>query len=120
MKVSEIITEAKQPVKRKKKIPKPKPRPKKNLWFGDKNHWHADLQFTRGGGFDLHHTAEENEEDKTYFATDPDAQLCYGVWQGKNKRGITFHKPRHMNVVKHPRTSLQKLEQSPPENNVIM
>jgi hypothetical protein len=110
MKVSELLVEAE---KKKKKIPKPKPRPKKNLWFADKNNWHADLQFVHGSGFDLHHTVdEENEEDRDFYATGRDNKLVWGVWKGKQKRGITFHRPRHMAYVKHPRVQIKQLDTS--------
>jgi hypothetical protein len=106
--------------KKKKKIPKPKPRPKKNLWFQDKNNWHADLQFAHGAGFQLHHTVdEENEEDKDYYATEPDGKIVWGVWKGKQKRGITFHKPRHLAFVKHPRVQLKQLDGGPSQSNNI-
>lgn len=117
MKVSEILLEA---VKKKKKIPKPKPRPKKNLWFQDKNFWHADLQFAHPNAFDLHHTDEENEEERDYYAMDnvrPD--VCHGFWQGKQKRGITFHQPRQLHVVKHPRVQIKQLDIKPSENTNI-
>lgn len=103
MKVLELILEA----AKKKKIPKPKPRPKKNLWFGDRQLWHADLQFAHNGQYQLHHSEEENEEERSYFALDPTGTVCHGVWQGKNKRGITFHKPRHVAAVKSPRLVLK-------------
>lgn len=109
--------------KKKKKIPKPKPRPKKNLWFNDKNNWHADLQFVHGAGFQIHHPVdeenEENEEDRDYYAMGPDKKIVWGVWRGKQKQGITFHKPRHIAFVKHPRVQLKQLDSGPaPSNNI--
>lgn len=117
MKVTDILCEA---LKKKKKIPKPKPRPKKNLWFQDRNLWHADLQFVHGAGFQLHHTDEEDEAQQDYYATDPERRICWGVWKGKHKRGITFHEPRHLNVVKHPRIQIKQLDMgSTASNNII-
>ena len=118
MKVNELLFEA---AKKKKKIPKPKPRPKKNLWFGDKNFWHADLQFAHNGQFGLHHTDEENEEDRDYYAMDmTNPTVCHGFWKGKQKRGITFQSPRHLHVVKHPRVKIKQMD-TPPSNktNII-
>lgn len=116
MKVNELLCEAE-----KKKIPKPKPRPRKNLWFQDKDMWHADLQFVHGGNFQIHHPAdEENEEDRDYYATGPDGKLTWGVWRGKQKRGITYHKPMHISYVKHPRVQLKQLDSGPSQNNNII
>lgn len=117
MKVKEILTEA---LKKKKKIPKPKPRPKKNLWFQDHNLWHADLQFVHGGGFQLHHsTEEEDESQRDYYATGDDGKTVWGVWKGKQKRGITFHRPRHMSVVKHPRQQVKQMDTAGESNTNI-
>lgn len=111
MKVSEILLESSKKVK---KIPKPKPRPNKNLWFQDKNLWHADLDFVHGGSVRLHYNAdEENEEDRDYYATDSNGKITWGVWKGKQKRGITFHKPRHISFVKSPRIELKQLDTNP-------
>lgn len=90
-------------VEKKKKIPKPKPRPKKVLWFYDKNNWNSDLQFAHGGKFNYHTSQEEEEDARSVYATDSSNQVCYGVWQGGQKRGVTFHKPRPLHAVKHPR-----------------
>jgi hypothetical protein len=121
MKVVEILKEAKQPAKKTKKIPKPKPRPKKNLWFQDKNHWHNDLTFVHGhGNLQIHHPAdEEDEESRDYYATGPDGKITWGVWRGKQKRGITFYQPRHIAYVKHPRVKLKQLDTSGADTNNI-
>lgn len=113
---SEPITEAKKKVK----IHKPKPRPKKNLWFSDRQLWHADLEFAHPGEYSLHHSDEENEEQRSYYALDPTGKICHGMWQGNNKRGITFHKPRHIAVVKNPRVQLKQLDTQPSyQHNII-
>lgn len=93
--------------KKKKKIPKPKPRPKKILWFQDRNLWHNDLQFAHGGKFDCHSSQEQEENVRNVYATDPDKRVCYGVWQGARQRGVTFHSPRPLHAVKHPRSLLK-------------
>ena len=118
MKISELLLEADK--KKKKKIPKPKPRPKKNLWFQDKNHWYNDLTFVHAGNIQIHHPVdEENEEERDYYATGPDGKITWGVWRGKQKRGITFHKPVHIAYVKHPRVQLKQLDSGPSKNTNI-
>jgi hypothetical protein len=112
MKVHELLTEAK---KKEKKIPKPKPRPKKTLWFNDPNFWHADLQFAHGGKYQYHSSQEEEESARSFYATDPTGNHCFGVWQGPQKRGVTFHKPRLMSSVKHPRLLVKRMENDPTE-----
>lgn len=118
MKVYEILCEALKP---KKKIPKPKPRPKKNLWFQDRSHWQADLDFVHSGNLQIHHSGdEENEEERDLYATGPDGKIVWGVWKGKQKRGITFHQPRHLAFVKHPRIMLKQLDTKPIYTNNII
>lgn len=95
--------------KKKKKIPKPKPRPKKTLWFDDANLWNADLQFAHGGKFE-HRSSEEEEESKRHvFAVDPKTNACYGVWQGSRNRGVTFHTPRPLHILKSPRMRIRQM-----------
>lgn len=98
--------------KKKKKILKPKPRPKKILWFQDRDHWHNDLQFAHGGKFHYHTSQEEEEGSRNIYATDTDQRACYGVWQGKHQRGVTFHTPKPLHAVKHPRTLIKRLNHS--------
>jgi hypothetical protein len=95
--------------KKKKKVLKPKPRPKKILWFQDRNLWHKDLQFAHGGKFDLHASQEQEEEARNIYATDPDQRACYGVWQGNRQRGVTFHVPKPLHAVKHPRVLIKRV-----------
>lgn len=104
-------------VEKKKKIPKPKPRPKKILWFnGDRQNWHNDLMFAHGGKFHYHQSQEEEENTRSLYAVDPSESVCYGVWQGKHNRGVTFHKPRPLHAVKHPRMTIKKMESTTPSN----
>lgn len=116
MKVSELLLEAAKP---KKKIPKPKPRPKKTLWFGDHNMWHADLQFAHAGKFHYHTSEEEEVDQRHIFAVDSDTQACYGVWQGPKKRGVTFHNPRPVHVLKHPRMAIKKMDINNTVTNIV-
>ncbi|MDE1830387.1 MAG: hypothetical protein KGI25_08690, partial [Thaumarchaeota archaeon] len=94
-------------VEKKKKIPKPKPRPKKILWFGDKDHWNNDLQFAHGGKFGYHTSQEQEEEARNIYAVDSNTNACYGIWQGKHNRGVTFHIPKPLHAVKHPRVLIK-------------
>ncbi len=99
--------------KKKKKVLKPKPRPKKILWFQDKNLWHGDLQFAHGGKYHYHTSQEEEEEARNIYAIDQThQQACYGVWQGKQNRGVTFHNPKPLHAVKHPRLLIKRLNHS--------
>ena len=104
--VAELLTEVE---KKKKKIPKPKPRPKKILWFQDRNNWHNDLQFAHGGKFEYFTSQEQEENARNVYATDPDCNACYGVWQGNRQRGVTFHTPKPLHAVKHPRSQIKRL-----------
>lgn len=92
--------------------PKPKPRPKKTLWFDDPNMWNADLQFAHAGKFDYHTSEEEEEGNRHVFAVDPKTNACYGVWQGSKKRGVTFHVPRPLHILKSPRMSIKQMRQA--------
>lgn len=104
MKVREILCEGEK--KKEKKI-KIRPRPKKILWFGDKNHWHNDLQFAHGGKFAYHASQEQEEQTRNIYAVDPRLSACYGVWQGKQNRGVTFHTPKPLHAVKHPKVLIK-------------
>lgn len=95
--------------KKKKKILKPKPRPKKILWFQDKNHWHNDLQFAHGGKYNYFSSQEEEEQARNIYAADARQQACYGMWNGAQNRGVTFHEPKPLHAVKHPRLLIKPL-----------
>lgn len=99
--------------KKKKAPPKPKARPKKNLWFNDRNFWLNDLRFTKNNSFAL--VGTEDEESSDIYATDPNINLCYGVWQASRNQGITFFQPRPIGAVAHPRIAkrLKVLNMSP-------
>lgn len=98
--------------KKKKKVLKPKARPKKILWFQDRTHWHNDLQFAHGGKFTYHVSQEQEENTRNIYAVDHNQQACYGVWQGKNQRGVTFHTPKPLHAVKHPRVLIKQYKHS--------
>lgn len=95
--------------KKKKKILKPKPRPKKTLWFQDQKLWHNDLQFAHGGKYAYFSSQEEEESARNVYATDPDQRVAYGVWQGARQRGVTFHQPKALHAVKHPRVLTKRV-----------
>lgn len=90
-----------------KKPPKPKKRPKGNLWFMHQGLWLNDLNWAHGKNY-LLQTAEEEEQTKDFYATDPNSEFCYGVWHGKHGRGITFDKIRPLHAVKHPRIQIKQ------------
>ena len=108
MKVREILLF--EALKKKPKPKPPKPRPKKVLWFQDRNHWHNDLQFAQGGKYHYHQTEENEESQRNIYALDPNKTHCFGVWKGQENRGVTFHKPRPLHAVKHPRVNLRAMD----------
>lgn len=106
MKVREILLEV---LKKKPKPKMPKPRPKKMLWFQDRDNWHRDLQFAHGGKYHYHQTEENEESQRHIYALDPH-QNCYGIWQGSKQRGVSFHTPKPLHAVKHPRRTIKQMD----------
>lgn len=84
-----------------------KVRPDKNLWFQQRELWLADLHHSRGSTFDL--LQAEDEEEGDIFATDKDRKVCYGAWRTGRDQGITFRKPRPLQIVVNPRATLKQM-----------
>ena len=91
--------------------PTEKVRPDKTLWFQHKDLWLRDLQHSNGSSFDLMQV--EEEEDGDMYATNKDSTVCYGMWKKDRNRGVTFAKPRPMNVVARPRATLKQMLTTP-------
>ena len=105
MKLATILEDA------PKKPKAPKARPTKNLWFQKRELWLQDLRHMWGNEFDL--LATENEEDGDIFATNKNGDICYGAWRKDTDQGITFHKPRPMGTICHPKQHLTPMRDAP-------
>jgi len=82
---------------------KMRPRPKKNLWFNDNALWSRDLDHTHSNNYEL----MSSEDEETVIACNSDKTMAYGRWNKSNNKGITFHKPRPMQTVINPKTTLK-------------
>jgi len=92
MKVAELIEAEKAP----------KVRPAKTLWFNDYNEWVYDVKHR-------YPDAEAHEDDEgRIHALDLSGEKCYGFWQKKENKGVTFANPRPRSSVVHPRAKLTK------------
>lgn len=84
-------------------------RPKKSLWFGAPLHWISDLNNSLGkdnynvvsgsGNSVSLGGGEEEEFSQDLYAVCKDNTQCYGAWRPKYKKGVTFEKPRPLNIV---------------------
>lgn len=80
-----------------------KQRPNKNLWFQDDRLWLRDLNHTHVNNFKLLST--ENEEE--IIACDKGQKMAFGKWSKKLGRGITYKKPRPLDIVINPKLKLK-------------
>ena len=86
-------------------------RPKKSLWFAVPNYWYSDIKNSQGAdNFDVINSTgdsvsmaggEEEEFSQDLYAVDKERNICFGAWRPKYKKGITFEKPRPLNVIKN-------------------
>ncbi len=92
--------------------PSTKVRPDKNLWFQQRELWLMDLRGMHGNGFDLLQVEEDEEGD--IFATDKRRTTCYGAWRKDLNQGVTFKKPRPLQIVMNPRIRLRQMMAAAP------
>jgi hypothetical protein len=83
-----------------------RPRPNKNLWFRDDKLWMRDLHHTHEGNFYLMST----EDEEVVVACDHDHNMAFGKWKRSEGRGITFKKPRPMNIVINPEWKMKEFQ----------
>jgi hypothetical protein len=90
MKVIDLLEKATTP----KKPPMPKKRPPKTLWFQDYNLWVLDVKSRFPEA-----VAHNDNDDNEIIAVDKGGKKCYGRWNNKDQRGVTFDQSRTKEIV---------------------